>query len=219
MASDKRKPGIRHPLRLYQRFFGMFVWPTFLLAIATYVLWWISYDYPVPVIGRGFILLISALSWFTYIFSLTAPAFCYVQCHADYVIVSAIYPLAISYARIGNAVPVNFNTKYPLRRQNWNQRSFLEPLFYEQKTGELTVVAMQLTKYPLPLQWLRLWLNPYMFFPPKDGPGFLFIVRNWMALSHELEDFRETWRARRASRKLKGPSLASEILKKGDPRR
>jgi len=219
MKAQKRKPGFKHKLRMYERFYGMFVWPTGLLAIATYVLWWISYDYPVPVFARGLILLISALSWLTYVFSLIAPSLCYVQCYPDFVLVSAVYPLAISYSRIGNAVPMNFGMKYPLRLQSWNQRNFLEPLFLEQRTGELTVVGMQLSQYPLSKVWLRLWLNNYMFFPPKEGAGFLLMTRNWMQLSQELEDYRDAWRARRATRKAKGHSVAGDILAKGDRRR
>lgn len=218
MKAQKRKPGHKHKLRIYERFYGMFVWPTCLLAIATYVLWWISYDYPVPVFARGLILLISAMSWVIYIFSLIAPSLCYVQCYPDFVVVSAVYPLAISYSRIGNAVPINFGTKYPLNQQSWDQRNFLEPLFMEQKTGQLTVVGMHLSEYPLAKAWLRLWLNRYMFFPPREGAGFLLMVRNWLLLSHELEDYRDAWRARRASRKTKGHSVAGNILAKGDRR-
>jgi hypothetical protein len=219
MKTNRQRPGIKHRLKLYERFFSMFTWLTFLLALATYILWWISYDYPVPVIGRGVILLLSVLSWLAFLLCLIAPAFCYVQCHPDFVVVSAIYPLAISYTRIGNTIPINFNTKYPLKQQSWSQRSFLEPLFYEQRSGELTVVGMQLSEYPLPKVWLQLWLNRYMFFPPRDGAGFLFIVRDWMLLSHELEDYRDAWRVRRNSRGLKKNSLASEVMQKGNRKR
>jgi hypothetical protein len=219
MKTNRQRPGLKHRLRLYERFFGMFVWPTGLLAIATYILWWISYDYPVPVIGRGVILLLAVLSWIAFVLSMIAPSFCYVQCHPDYVVVSAVYPLAISYARIGNAVPINFNTKYPLNRQTWSQRTFLEPLFFEQQTGQLTVVGMQLSEYPLPKVWLRLWLNHYMFFPPREGAGFYFIVRDWMLLSQELEDFRDHWRTRRNSRGQKGHSIAGDVLKQGGRKR
>jgi hypothetical protein len=79
---------------------------------------------------------------------------------------------------------------------------------------------MQLKQYPMSLTLLRIFLNRYMFFVSQDGPGFYFIVRNWMALSHEIEDYREAWRMRRASRKAKGTtSIASEIIMKGDRRR
>ncbi len=219
-SARRTRPGLKHPLRIYERFFSMFVWPSFLLAIALYVLWWISFDYPIPLpLGRAPILLVSILAWLAYIFGLIAPAFCYVQCYPNYIVISALYPLAISYSRVGNAVPINFNTKYPLSRQSWSERNFLEPLFYEQKTGQLTVVGMQLREYPLPLPWLKLWFNKFMFFTKQDGPGFLFLVRNWMALSHEIEDYREAWRSRRF-RKTRGVSVASRVLaSKGDRKR
>src|SRR5574341_669873 len=165
----KPKPGNRHRLRLYERLYEMLLWPSFLLAIATYVLWWISFDYPVPLPGRSLILLVSGASWLLYLISLIGPSFSYVQCRADYVVIrSLLFRLAISYSRIGTVVPVNFGTKYSYYRQNWSQRTFLEPLFTEQKTGQLTVVAMQLKQYPLPLSVLKIFLNRYMFFIPQD---------------------------------------------------
>lgn len=217
----KTRSGLKHRLRLYERLYEMLLWPSFLLALATYVLWWISFDYPIPIPGRNLILLISAASWLLYLMSLIGPSFSYVQCRADYVVIrSLLFQLAIAYSRIGNVVPINLGTKYPFRRQNWSQRSFLEPLFTEQGTGQLTVVALQLKQYPLPLPVLKFFLNRYMFFIPQDGPGFFFIVRNWMALSHEIEDYREAWRVRRAARKAKSTtSLASEIIMKGNRRR
>lgn len=217
----KPRPGRRHRLRLYERLYEMLLWPSFLLAIATYVLWWISFDYPVPIPGRNLVLLVSVSSWLLYLMSLIGPSFSYVQCRADYVVIrSLLFRLAISYSRIGNVVPINFGSKYSFYRQNWSQRTFLEPLFTDQQTGQLTVVAMQLKQYPLPLTVLRIFLNRYMFFIRQDGPGFFFIVHNWMALSHEIEDYREAWRARRAARRAKGTtSLASEIIMKGDRRR
>ncbi|MBM4423007.1 MAG: hypothetical protein FJ030_06390 [Chloroflexi bacterium] len=216
----KPRPGRKYRLRLYERLFEMLVWPSFFLPIAFFVLWWISFDTPVPIAGRNLILIAAVVSWLLYIGSLAAPRRCYVQCHADYVLIStATYRLSISYSRVGNIVPVHFGGKYPLSRQGWSQRTFLEPLFREQATGQLTVVAMQLKKYPLPLPWLKLWFNDYMFFLRQDGAGFLFMVRDWMALSHELEDYRENWRARRSARGAKGVSVASRVLSKGDRRR
>lgn len=216
--STKRKPGPKHPLRIYQRQYETLIWPAFLLAIASYILWWISFDYPLPLVGRNLILVISGAAWILYLFCLIAPALCYVQCHADYVVVSAIYPLAISYARIGNAVPVDFRARYPINKMGWGEQSLMEPLFKEQKTGQLTVVAMHLREYPLNMLWLKLWFHRFMFFPPRDGPGFLFIVSNWMGLSHELEDFRNSWRESR-TRKKSTSSIASKVLSsKGDRR-
>lgn len=220
MKPRKPRPGRKHRLRLYERLFEMLAWPSFFLPMALYVLWWISFDYPVPIAGRYLILVAAVLVWLLYIFCLVAPALCYIQCQADFLVIStATYRLSISYARVGNVVPLHFGSKYPLSRQGWSQRGFLEPLFREQRTGQLTVVAMQLKKYPLPVPWLKLWFNDYMFFLPQDGPGFLFMVRDWMGLSHEIEDYRENWRARRASKGLRRTSIASQILSKGDRRR
>ena len=216
--SQKRRPGLKHPLRIYQRQYETMIWLAFLLAIASYILWWISFDYSLPLANHNFILVISVAAWILYLLCLIAPSQCYVQCHADYVVVSAIYPLAISYARIGNAIPVDFRSRYPINRMGWSDQSLMEPLFKEQQTGQLTVVAMHLREYPLHMLWLKLWFHKFMFFPPKDGPGFLFIVRNWLALSHELEDFRESWRESRTKKKTSS-SIASKVLSSKGGRR
>lgn len=215
MAARKPPPGTRYRLRLYQRLFGMLVWPAFLLAIGAYVLWWIALDYSILSAGRGFLLLVVILSGLLYVFSLVAPVFCFVQCRADYLLVSTpFYRLTISYSRLGSITPVNFGTKYPFNQQRWSQRRFLGPLFREQKTGQLTVVSVEVKKFPLPLWWLKLWFNDYMFNP--TAAGFLFMVADWLALSHQLEDYREAWRSRRTA-KTTYASAASRILK-GDKR-
>jgi hypothetical protein len=216
--SGKRRPGIKHRLRIYERRYETMIWPALLLAVASYLLWWVYPDYGLPFTNRNLLLILAMAGWSLYVFCLIAPSLCYVQCHADYVVISAIYPLAISYARIGNAIPVDFRSRYPISRMGWSDQSLMEPLFKEQKTGQLTVVALHLREYPLQMWWLRLWFHKYMFFPQKDGPGFLFIVRNWMALSHELEDFRETWRESRTKKKP-ASSIASKVLSSKGGRR
>ncbi len=221
MKAKTLKPGNKHPLRLYQRPFEVCLWPAFLIALIAYISWWFWVDLPLPEIGRIFVLLVIPPAWLVYLVSLVAPSFCYVQCRPSYVVIRALFfRLAISYSRIGNIVPANFATKYPLQRQGWIENMLLEPLFHEQHSGQLTVVAVNLKQYPLPYPLLRLMFSKYMFFPPRDGLGFLFIVGNWLLLSHELEDYRDAWRARRMTRKTTvGSTVASQVLKKGERKR
>ncbi|MEK7784139.1 MAG: hypothetical protein AAB658_01780 [Chloroflexota bacterium] len=218
MPVKKLRPGKRFRLRLYERLFAMLRWPAFLLAVSAYVLWWIAPDYPILSTGRDFLLIIVVLSGALWVAGLIAPALCYVQCRADYLLISTpVYRLSISYSRIGSVTAVNFGQKYPFHRQKWSQRRFLEPLFLEQKTGQLTVVAVWVKQYPLPLRWLRLWLTDYMFAP--DAPGFLLMVSDWMALSRQIDDYRDAWRERRYGKKMREASAAIRILTKGDKRR
>ena len=217
MPAKKPRPGKRFRLRLYERLFEMIRWPTFLLIFASYVLWWISPDRPFLSFGRDLLLLVSAISFLLYVASLVAPTLCFVQCRADQIIIStAVYRVSISYARVSGIKPLSVGVIYPLKKQGWSQRRFLRPLFHEQKTGQLTAVGMELTKYPLPIRWLKLWFNEYMFMP--GTPGFLFIVRDWMSLSRQIEDYREQWRARHSTKVVKSVSIASEVLSKGDKR-
>jgi extradiol dioxygenase family protein len=41
---------------------------------------------------------------------------------------------------------------------------------------------------------LRTVLGPYLLTP--KGTGFVFLVKDWMALSRQLADYQEQWRAR-----------------------
>jgi hypothetical protein len=47
----------------------------------------------------------------------------------------------------------------------------------------------------LPRWWLRLWLSKYLLTP--DGSGFVFVVKDWMGLSQEIDSFRGNWLLRR----------------------
>ncbi len=217
MPAKKPRPGKRFRLRLYERLFAMLRWPSFLLAVSTYVLWWIAPDHPLLAAGQGLLPIISAICFILFIVSLIAPFLCYVQCHAKYLLISTpVYRLSVSYSRIDMVTAVNFGQQYPFSRQRWSQRRFLEPLFFE-RSGQLTVVAVWVRQYPLPLRWLKLWFTDYMFAP--DSPGFLFMVNDWMGLSHQIEDYRSAWRERRASKHSKDVSPASRILMKGDKKR
>lgn len=211
------KPGKRFRLRLYERLFAMFRWPSLLIAILTAGLWWIAPNYPLLAAGQGLLPVVPVICFVLFLAGLVGPALSYVQCHASYLLISTpFYRLSVGYSRIDMITAVNFAQAYPLSRQGWSQRRFLEPLYYE-PTGQLTVVAVWVREYPLPLRWLKLWFTDYMFTP--DSPGFLFMVNDWMALSHQIEDYRDAWRERRARRHTKDISPAHRILKKGDKQR
>ena len=55
-----------------------------------------------------------------------------------------------------------------------------------------TMVAMDLTRYPIKRHWLRFWLLDYLL--PKNFVGFQFLVRDWMALSLNIEAHRGAWK-------------------------
>ena len=62
-----------------------------------------------------------------------------------------------------------------------------------------TAVVVQISKFPVQKNWLRLWFNRYMFSP--EVTGFVFLVEDWMAFSRQLDDFRSNWELRRAERR------------------
>ncbi len=211
MPAKKPPPGKRFRLRLYERLFEMIRWPTFLLVFAAYALWWISPDLPLPSAGRDLMLVVTLISLLLFIAGLIAPALCFVQCRADHLLISTtVYRVTVSYSRLGNITPVNFDGEYPLNQQPWSQRRFLKPLYREQRTGQLTALSVELKKYPLPLRWLKLWFTAYMFMP--RATGFLFLVNDWLALSRQIGDYREQWRARLKNKGDGASSIAGQLL-------
>ena len=215
MAKAKKlPPGKRHALRVYQRRFEMLQPITFLIPILSYFLWWIAPDYGVLAWGRDYLILVVIVTAIIFIGSLIAPAFCYVQCFADYVLIATpFYRLSISYLRLGQVAAVNFGTQYPLSKQNELEQVLLTPLFKEQGTGELTVVGVPVKKFPLPVPWLKFWFSKFMFMP-RDL-GLLFMTPDWMGLSREIEVYRHDWMQRRRRKEVK-LSPASQILAKED---
>ena len=212
--AKKLPPGKRHPLRVYQRRFEMLQPITFLIPILSYFLWWIAPDYGVLASGRDYLILVVIIAVIIFIGSLIAPAFCYVQCFADYLLIATpFYRMNISYLRLGQVSAVNFGTQYPLSKQKELEQLLLTPLFKEQRTGELTVVGVPVKKFPLPIRWLKFWFSRYMFMP-RD-PGLLFMTPDWMGLSRELEVYRHDYLERRRRKEVK-LSPASQILAKED---
>ena len=180
--------GKRRPLLLYARLFAMLRPPAFFIALFSGVLWWFAPS-RVPrlasELAQTALLLVTILCGLLFLYTLVGPALSYVQCFPTHLRVSTpLFRLAISYSRIRTVRPVQFAP----RNIRWSQRRFLEPFL------GMTVVAVDLKRYPMPEKLLRLWLNPYMF--AADVTGFLFHTQDWMATSREIDVYRTEWKTR-----------------------
>lgn len=180
-------------------------WPSLLIAIGAFVLWWNAPTLAFLAPFDNWLLVVVILTGFMFVASFVARYFSYVQCYPGYFrIQTPVTRIVISYQRVQQVRPIIFKEMYPPSRQRWSRRRFLEPLF------GLTAVGVNLKGYPLSERWLKLWLNDYMF--TRDTPGFLFLVGDWMSLSREIDSYRDEWltkriRASRPARPSTSPFL------------
>jgi len=174
------KAGKRHPLLLHQQFNEQVFWPAILiLAICAGLLVWDPTPFEayrvhlaIMLIGTGLILVL------TLVFRMTA----YVQCRLDGLRVQTPFQrLRIPYAGIRLTRPTQLYHLFPPDAQRWTQRSFLAPLWGK------TVVVVEMEKLPHRAGWLRTWMGKYMIC--SDVVGLALLVRDWMALRSELDEF------------------------------
>lgn len=235
MAKKRRRSGKRFRLLLYERMWKRWAIPCILIVPASVALWLFTprlFSSADALLRRALGLLPhSLISSISFLIELSAPILsilhvlydflalvpalialillvliflsrrtAWVQCRANHLrIQSPIYPLVISYARIKEIHSRSFYQVFDPAKEKTARQHWLRPYWGQ------TVLVVRITKYPVSKRWLRLWFNPYIMTP--DTPGFVFLVEDWMALSRQMEDFRSTWRARRAKkreRKLAG---------------
>lgn len=190
MNAARLKPGKKFPLLLYERFFSMVQWPSLLIAIGAGALWWFAPPLPLLASRENWLALAGGLSALLFLGAFAARFFSYVQCQPGYLLIrTPLFRVAVSYSRIQYVRSVIVKDLFPSAQQKWNQRQSIEPFLSS------TVVAVNLKGYPLDERLLKLWLNNFMF--TRDTPGFLFIVRDWMSLSREIDAYKEQWLARK----------------------
>lgn len=194
---DDLKPGKRYPLLLYTRLLRMYRWAAFWLAVFFFIIAWIARGEKVPYLppaAEPWALLGGAVSAAFFVFTLYGRYVAYTQCHPTHLrIQTAIFRMNVSYSRISEVRPVDFNQLFAPSRQPWSQRRYLEELFG--KTG----VGLTLTAFPMDEGLLRLFFNSYMFLP--DRTGFLLLAKDWMDLSAQIGHYRELYLARRVEAK------------------
>jgi hypothetical protein len=196
-----RNHGKRFRLLIYERMWQKWALPSLLVTLASVALWFfapgIQFLYP-PLRMLILILALASLAIFAYAF--IARRMAWVQCRPNHLhIQTPIYPLAISYARIKAVRPSELAHVFDPLKEKPGRRNWLRPYW------GMTVVVVEISKYPVSKDWLRLWFNRYMFAP--DVTGFVLLVSDWMTFSRQLDDFRNNWASRRAAqRKQSAPN-------------
>ena len=206
---DELKPGKRYPLLLYTRLLDMYRWAAFLLAVCFFVIAWIARGGKVPYLppsAEPWALLGGSVSAAFFVFTLFGQYMAYVQCRPTHLrIQTAIFRLNVSYTRISEVRPVDFNQLFPPSRQPWSQRRYLEDLFGQ------TGIGLTLKSFPMDEGLLRLFYNRYMFLP--DRTGFLLLANDWMDLSAQIGHYRELNLAKRVEAKRPGRSGPNPFAK------
>jgi len=155
---------------------------TLLTSVMFFILWWYALLVP-PLsseLAQAALLVAGSTAALFFLYSLLGPRLAYVQCFPTHVRINTpLYRLIISYSRVRTGRPVQFN---PRRRLSGSQKDILRPFLGQ------TVLALDLNGYPVGEKWLRFWLPPFMF--PDNFTGLLFHVKDWMALSQEVDSFR-----------------------------
>lgn len=179
----------KHKLLLYARLFALWRGPALGLTIVTLGLaaWapgpLAEMQVRLPLAGLG------VLSLLIFSYTLWGPPLAFVQCRPTHLLVSTpLFRVAISYNRIRTTRPVPFE---PAMR-GWGDHQIAGPYLGQ------TMVALDLSRYPIARRWLRLFLMKYLL--PKDFIGFQFLVRDWMGLSLNIESHRAAWKTHQRDR-------------------
>jgi hypothetical protein len=126
-------------------------------------------------------------------YTLVGPHLSYVQCRPTHLRVrTPFFRLVISYT----ARPVPFEPAWV----NWSEGALGRPFL------GMTLLAVDLNGYPVPLRWQR--LLPDRFMLPDNFLGPQFRVSDWLALSREIEVHRRQWKTRDQAR-TRGDALTS----------
>jgi len=204
MAKKKRKKRRnRFRLLIYERMWQRWAWPCILIVPASAVLWWFAPRISILYAPFRILTLVPALVSLTIlVYTFLARRLACVQCKSNHLhIQTPFYPLVVSYGRIKSVRPKTFAQVFDPAQEKAARRSWLHPYWGK------TVLVVEISRYPMSKTWLRLWFSPYILNP--DGPGFVFLVEDWMTLSRQLDESRTSWAMRHAERRQRASAQRS----------
>ena len=204
------KKGTRFPLLIYEYTLGRWWTATLAISIVLFILWWF-----LPTIQPGktqsdwkdtALLVVSGAALLMTVFLYLMRKAAYVRPYGDHIrLVTPFLRLNISYKRIIKTRATEMSTLFPASKLSSMQRESMGHLMGR------TVLIVELNAFPMPMPLLRLFLSPFFF---KDKtPHFVFLVKNWMRLSTELESFRTGGDIARKTEKDSISSILSSISK------
>ena len=181
------KVGKRFPLLIYEYTLGRWWTATLGISIILFILWWF-----LPTIQPQktqsdwkdtFLLAVSVASLLMTIFIFIARKAAYVRPYGNHLrLVTPFLRLNISYKRIVQTRPTEMKALFPYAKLTGIQRESMGKIMAK------TALVVELNEYPISRTLLRFFLSPFFF---KDNtPHFVFLVKEWMSFSTELESLR-----------------------------
>ena len=183
-----RKFGKRHRLLVYQRTMDRIWAATLLLGLLLVAAWWWAGDifplldqpYDTVLIVAGLMLVALGCLFFL------MRGMAYVQVGPDHLRLSTpFFRLNISFHRIRTTHPAEFVQLFPPSKIGWADRRLLSPFYGK------TVLIVELSTFPVSGTVMHLFFPRVMFSP--QSKGLVLVVKDWMALSTELESSLGVW--------------------------
>ncbi len=199
-----KKTGKKHILLFYKHSMDR-VWRSLLLlALFLIPLWYFAPDLLGIQIGSladSGLILAMVVSVLGTLFALMVRKMGYVQVKAEHVLLATPFlRLKIPLGSIKGIRPIELGKLYHPRQMKWADRRFLLPYFGK------TVMTLAVKDYPRPMGVMKLFLPKFMFNPKEKG--FLLFVKDWMALSTEIDSrlgaYRDQHRAQREPEGTRG---------------
>lgn len=165
----------------------MLRWPSLLIAVSGAGLWWYAPRLPMLAgdLAQASLFILASVGGVMAIYAWLGPRLAYVQCHPKFLRVSTpLFRVAISYSRIRTTRPIKFSP---------GQLPFTQGRMVDPFRGQ-TILALELTSYPLSEGTLKRMLTPFMF--SDSFKGLQFVVTDWMGLAREIDAYRDSWKIR-----------------------
>jgi hypothetical protein len=203
----RKKQGRKHALILYKHALDRLWMPLFPLGLLLAGILWFTGQYwpivgyvpPIPEPFDFILYLIIVLILIFSLYALFARSMAYVQARADHIQVSTpLLSFKISYRRIKRTGMARINQIFPAQSTPGSIRSIVEKF-----DGE-TAVVLEMKGYPVSAALVRLLVGRTMLLPTTEG--LVFLVRDWMELSNEIDSMQGAWRQRQAQTSHQEPA-------------
>lgn len=190
MKVQRSPSGKKHQLLIYKHTMQRLWRMSFVADIVLWLTWWFVGLQMTPFMA-DFVWYGAAITFGIAIFAFFAQRMGYVQAKTGFLLIAMpLFRMKISYQRFVSSHPVEFVQIFSPRKMRWADKRFTRPYFTK------TVVAVVLNGYPLSKAILKLFLPKYTFHP-QENSGLIFIVKDWMALSTEIDNYRTLAREQR----------------------
>lgn len=205
----RSKPGKRHPLLVYRRAWGRLWKNSLSVGILLGVLWAVIY-FMMPSLEPIYEILLLIVAFLTLILGVVAfllRNLAYVRAYPDHIqIVTPVFQVKVSYRRVRSVRPMDLAQIFPPQKARGIERSLLEPYY------GMTAVVIEMNSYPLKAGVLRFFLPDVMLLPKSTG--LVLVVKDWMALSTDIDSFRGAFGQERELRPVSGFGIQSKPRRK-----